>query len=80
MQTLELARIKGLGEDIRNIVLCVDIRQGKVPRLDTFLQEVIFDVNMFYMSMEKGVFRKGNGGIIVTEDGGCGRTGHSYSM
>ena len=77
MQTLELVRIKGLGEDI---VLRVDIRQGKVPRSDTFPQEVIFDVNMFYVSMEKGVFRKDNGGIILTEDGGCSHTGHSYSM
>ena len=63
---LELTGIKRFGEDICNIVFCIDMCQDKVSGPNSFVQKVIFDINVFDMGMEEGVLRKSNCCIVVT--------------
>ena len=42
----ELGFIKSFSENVGNIVMCVDIGKSKGTSIDTFTEEVVFDVKV----------------------------------
>ena len=48
----EFGLIKSFSENVGNIIMCVDIGKSKVTGIDTFTEEMMFDVKVFASGME----------------------------
>ena len=52
-------------EYISKIIICVDVFECDFSHVNTFSKEVVFDIDMLDMLMERQIFWKINGGIVI---------------
>jgi hypothetical protein len=65
VKLLELDLPKGLGDEVGELVLGVDLADLDAPLIQAAFDEVVLDPDMLASLMEDGVLRQGQGGLAV---------------
>jgi hypothetical protein len=65
-QLLESCFIKGLREDIGELIICTYIRQVNIISIDVVPDEVMPDLNVLHLIVLNGIMSNLDGTLIVT--------------
>ena len=66
----EMLGIEGLGEEVRQVVACGDIRHDDVEVLDALADEEVTTLDMLHARVVLRVVRGGNGSLVVRSERG----------
>lgn len=66
MKTLEVLAEKGFHEDISEGILESNIMQFESSLFDMLANRVIFDIDLFDISMKRGVLSEDNAAVVIT--------------
>jgi hypothetical protein len=65
-QLSESCFIKGLREDVSELIIYTYIRQDNITSIDVFLDEVMPDLNVLHLVVLNGIMSNLDGTLIVT--------------